>query len=90
MSLFYGYTYEENKDDKEYLPLSGGKLTGDLNMNLNRITKLAAPIDNADSISKIYLSSYIDRILIETLIGNIIKKLLQCISSLLVVHLRFK
>ena len=74
MSLFYGYTDEENKDDKEYLPLSGGKLTGDLNMNLNRITKLAAPIDNTDSISKVYLSSYIDTILIETLIWEYCQK----------------
>ena len=41
-------------------------------MSLNRITNMAAPIDNTDGISKIYMSTYInsfiDKILIETLI----------------------
>ena len=41
-------------------------------MSLNRVTNMAAPIDNTDSISKIYMSTYIntfiDKILIETLI----------------------
>ena len=65
MSLFYGYS-------EEYLSLTGGKLTGNINMNLNRVTNMAAPIDNTDGISKIYMrtyiNSFINKILIETLI----------------------
>ena len=53
MSLFYGYS-------EEYLQLTGGKLTGNINMSLNRITNMAAPIDNTDGISKIYMSTYIN------------------------------
>ena len=41
-------------------------------MSLNHVTNMAAPIDNTDGISKIYMSTYInsfiDKILIETLI----------------------
>ena len=65
MSPFYGYS-------EEYLQLTGGKLTGNMNMNLNPVTNMAAPIDNIDGISKIYMSTYInsfiDKVLIETLI----------------------
>ena len=62
------YRYSE-----EYLQLTGGKLTGNINTSLNCITNMAAaPIDNKDGISKIYMSTYInsfiDKILIETLI----------------------
>ena len=53
MSLFYGYP-------EEYLPLTGGKLTGNINMSLNQVTNMAAPIDNTDGISKIYMSTYIN------------------------------
>ena len=53
MSLFYGYP-------EEYLPLTGGKLTGNIYMSLNRVTNMAAPIDNTDGISKIYMSTYIN------------------------------
>ena len=65
MSLSYGYS-------EEYLQLAGGKLTGNINMSLYRVTNIAAPIDNTNGISKIYMSTYInsfiDKILIETLV----------------------
>ena len=65
MSLFYGYS-------EEHLQLTGGKHTGNMNTSLNCVTNMAGPIDNTDGISKIYMSTYInsfiDKILIETLI----------------------
>ena len=75
MSLFYGYTDEENKDhDKKYLSIEGGKMNGNIDMRFQRIIKLGAPLNTTDGISKIYLSYYINTILIETLIREYYQK----------------
>ena len=47
-------------------------MNGNIDMSLNRVTNMAAPIDSKGGISKIYMSiyikSFINKILIETLI----------------------
>ena len=73
MSLFYGYTDEENKD-KKYLSTEGGKKNGNIDMRFQRIIRLATPLNTTDGISKIYLSYYINTILIETLIREYYQK----------------
>jgi len=40
-----------------YLPLSGGTMTGSINMGLNSVTSLPAPINSNDAVNKIYVDT---------------------------------
>ena len=79
MALYYGYEDEVEKlEDKvetvenNYLPLSGGQMKGNLDLKLNRLLNVPAPINDTDEFSDIFVSNhittYINTNLIETLI----------------------
>lgn len=47
--------YDPEELEATYLKLAGGKMTGTLNMNGNRIMKIAEPIDSGDAVPKSYV-----------------------------------
>ena len=57
-----------------YMTLSGGRINGDVSMRFNRITNLGAAVDDTDPVSKIYMNSFINTNLIETVVQEYFEK----------------
>ena len=79
MSLFFGYEDKLDRIDEveeevknSYLPLDGGKMKGNIDMSLNSIKKISAPVDDTDTISRIYLSSFLNSFVNNNLIQTLI------------------
>jgi len=58
-----GSTYNINgvphNHDSNYLKLSGGDITGEINLNGNKITNVATPVDGTDAVNLDYVSGII-------------------------------
>ena len=87
MSLFYYYEDKADKVEelKKYLPPKGGQMSRNINMKLNSLKNIPAPVDK-DAVSKLYLStitnSYIHSNLIETLIWEYYTEKGECMFRL--------
>jgi hypothetical protein len=55
----------------DYLPLSGGTLSGDLNMGSNTISNLADPVNNQDAVTKKWVFDYFVQLVGDELTGKL-------------------
>ena len=77
-SLYYGF---EDEMKENYLSMKGGTMTGVLDMKLNALKNIPAPIGNTDAICKVYLEVYIESFVENCLIETLITGLPLCLKQ---------